>query len=278
MKTFQNGAYLKRHEEKQACSSDVYKCDVCPKVLKNFQAFQAHKTHCAKQFTEHKCLMCTKVFLDASQLKRHIRNQVCTKPMKKCEVCEAFFPPGVKFYNHKKTHIKKDITYHSCSECGKVFHSSTDMKLHSYVHSGEKPFPCKICNKAFRTPGNLKTHEASHSSERNFACNLCDKTFKLKQTLKKHEQTHFNVSKPHTCGFCGLSFRENGNLKRHLQTHVKNELIHCPDCDKTFTNEMNLKTHFDRLHNDVKPFECDRCNQAFAAKHLLTRHKKKIHV
>jgi len=259
---------------KESCRKGVYECDICPKVLKNFQAFQAHKKYCAKQFKEHKCLECSKIFITASLLQRHIQNQVCTKPLKKCEVCGGCFASGESFFKHQKTHIKKEIFRHTCSECGKHLRSSTELKLHSYVHTGEKPYPCKICNKTFRTPGNLKCHEASHNNIREFSCNLCVKTFKLKSTLRKHEETHFSVRKHHACEFCELSFKEKGNLKMHIQTHVKTELIPCPECDKSFTTKMNLKTHIDRIHNRVKPFECDACNATFAAKHLLTRHRK----
>jgi len=273
-KVFKSKYSLKGHEKKGGCRSGSYECDVCPKILKNYQAFQKHKTLCANQFTEHKCLQCTKIFLDGSQLKRHLRNQVCTT--KTCEECGGkFLPAG--FYQHVKTHVKKEGVRHSCTECGKVFKQSTDLTLHSYIHSGEKPFPCKICGKAFRTPNNLKTHNASHLNERRFPCNLCDKKFNLKQTLRKHMETHFCVSKPHTCTICGLSFREKGNLKVHVKIHVKNEVINCPECEKSFASNANFKTHFDRVHNLVKPFECDGCNEAFAAKYLLTRHKK-MHV
>ena len=68
-------------------------CDVCPQLMKNFQAFQAHKKlYCQRQFAEHKCEMCLEIFLTSSILKKHVMNNICTepKPWPKCGVWGQF--------------------------------------------------------------------------------------------------------------------------------------------------------------------------------------------
>ena len=50
----------------------------------------------------------------------------------------------------------------SCSNCGKLFTSTSKLKTHQSVHTGEKPFSCSKCNKKFTTSSQLKTHERIH--------------------------------------------------------------------------------------------------------------------
>ena len=195
---------------KKKCRKTL-ECDICPQVMKNFQAFEAHKKlYCQRQFEEHKCEMCLKIFLTSSILKKHVMNNICTepKPWPKYGECGDSFENAIRLYNHKKSQQPKPNPCLVCLECGKLCIGSTELKFHLYTHSGFKPYPCEICNKEFKTPSNLQTHKASHMIESKFFCKLCYKSFKLKQTLKKHELLHLEFSKPYTCGTCGSSFRE----------------------------------------------------------------------
>ena len=52
-----------------------------------------------------------------------------------------------------------------CTVCGKQFHRSDYLKLHSFQHTDERPFYCPICNKGFKMNYNLKIHLKNHESE-----------------------------------------------------------------------------------------------------------------
>jgi len=45
-----------------------------------------------------------------------------------------------------------------CTVCGRQFHRSDYLKLHSYSHTEERPFNCHVCGKGFKMNYNLKLH------------------------------------------------------------------------------------------------------------------------
>uniref|UniRef100_A0AAQ5XTR3 C2H2-type domain-containing protein n=1 Tax=Amphiprion ocellaris TaxID=80972 RepID=A0AAQ5XTR3_AMPOC len=54
---------------------------------------------------------------------------------------------------------------HTCSFCGKTFHSILAQELHVRLHTGEKPHSCHVCGKKFSQKGNLTSHLRVHAAE-----------------------------------------------------------------------------------------------------------------
>lgn len=52
-----------------------------------------------------------------------------------------------------------------CTVCGRQFHRSDYLKLHSFSHTNERPFNCQICGKGFKMNYNLKIHLRNHDNE-----------------------------------------------------------------------------------------------------------------
>jgi uncharacterized Zn-finger protein len=52
-----------------------------------------------------------------------------------------------------------------CTICGKQFHRSDYLKLHSYSHTDERPFICHLCGKGFKMNYNLKLHLKHHEHQ-----------------------------------------------------------------------------------------------------------------
>ena len=51
-----------------------------------------------------------------------------------------------------------------CSDCGKAFARPSSLRIHSYSHTGERPYKCSIpgCGRAFSVRSNLRRHLRTH--------------------------------------------------------------------------------------------------------------------
>ncbi|KAF7503832.1 hypothetical protein GJ744_003222 [Endocarpon pusillum] len=83
---------------------------------------------------------------------------------------------------------------------------------HHFPHSASTPYPpnqdryiCGTCNKAFSRPSSLKIHTYSHTGEKPWKCQVpgCGKTFSVRSNMKRHEK-----------GCHGDGGYPNGNLGR----------------------------------------------------------------
>ena len=71
-------------------------------------------------------------------------------------------------YNLKR-HIKVNhlgIKLFQCASCPKSFATKQNLTEHSYIHTGDKPFPCPYCNKCFRQASQVLVHKKKHCAMR----------------------------------------------------------------------------------------------------------------
>ena len=103
-----------------------------------------------------------------------------------------------------------------CSECGKCFGSTYNLKRHKTIHREDaKLYSCPICSKTFNRNHNLTRHLNLHTQERKFLCDICYRPFNDYSCVKKHRLSHFPPSK-YTCEYCGQKFNRRSNLRVHL--------------------------------------------------------------
>ncbi|XP_037311977.2 zinc finger protein PLAG1 [Pungitius pungitius] len=201
-----------------------------------------------------------------------------------------------------------------CLECQKAFNSLEKLKVHSYSHTGERPYRCSQpdCTKAFVSKYKLLRHMATHSPEKNHKCSYCEKMFHRKDHLKNHLHTHDPYKEAFTCQECGKSYNTKLGFKRHLALHAANSgdltcqvclqpfpstgvlLEHlkthagkssggtkekkhrCEHCERRFYTRKDVRRHM-VVHTGRKDFLCQYCAQRFGRKDHLTRHVKKSH-
>ncbi|TEA10175.1 zinc finger protein PLAG1 isoform X1 [Neophocaena asiaeorientalis asiaeorientalis] len=201
-----------------------------------------------------------------------------------------------------------------CQLCDKAFNSVEKLKVHSYSHTGERPYKCiqQDCTKAFVSKYKLQRHMATHSPEKTHKCNYCEKMFHRKDHLKNHLHTHDPNKETFTCEECGKNYNTKLGFKRHLALHaatsgdltckvclqtfestgvllehlkshagkssggVKEKKHQCEHCDRRFYTRKDVRRHM-VVHTGRKDFLCQYCAQRFGRKDHLTRHMKKSH-
>lgn len=116
-----------------------------------------------------------------------------------CIVCKKSFPHKDELNAHTCDHpIASDVDSRVCQLCGKRFANPSALKIHSVVHTGEKPYRCNMCGKRFTQKGNLKSHQRVHTGEKPHNCVKCGKSFTQKTSLKQHLMAHVSLEKEKT--------------------------------------------------------------------------------
>ncbi|CAL4177199.1 unnamed protein product [Meganyctiphanes norvegica] len=79
--------------------------------------------------------------------------------------------------------------YHTCQYCLKNFSSSTSLKCHIRIHTGEKPYSCTFCPYSSISKSNVKKHIRIHTGEKPFLCPHCN----YRTSDKSHLNTHILI-------------------------------------------------------------------------------------
>ena len=126
---------------------------------------------------------------------------------------------NIPLKKHNIVHIQRTATI-VCKTCQKTFLSERNLKNHTQIHTGEKPFNCALCQTmSFRSASDLKSHMRVHTDDDHrwaFPCQQCGKKFTTKSSLKVHARLH-GGEKTYHCEICPKSFNQIGHMRRHME-------------------------------------------------------------
>ena len=94
------------------------------------------------------------------------------------------------------------------------------LKTDSDFEEWRKAYQCDHCKRSFSSSSSLKCHVLIHSGEKPHTCDHCDYSSSCASTLKRHLMIH-SGEKLNTCNHCGYSCNQAGNLRQHMHVHLK---------------------------------------------------------
>ena len=169
---------------------------------------------------------------------------------------------------------KKRKKSFQCERCKSSYALKHLLREHvSSVHEGIKPFECEICETRFARKQHLQTHTLSvHEGIKPFNCEICESHFATVGQLERHISSVHDRKKQFRCDTCHTSFSLEQHLKRHHKYENRCKPIKCFICDVIVNSNMALITHFSKVHEGKKPFQCSQCEGSFVSSQSLKGH------
>ncbi|XP_072373089.1 uncharacterized protein [Scyliorhinus torazame] len=156
-KLFSYSCQLSQHQ-KTHHSKKLYQCDQCGKQLKSMEKLRDHVAYHGDA-RPHQCSLCDKAYKVKNDLTQHIRVKHMEASKGKpplVQLCE-FCGQAVKHYKSHKIFCS-GIKKFQCKFCLQAFYRLSELKRHTWTHTGELPYQCRVCGKRCRHPSNLKKH------------------------------------------------------------------------------------------------------------------------
>ncbi|XP_067635466.1 uncharacterized protein [Eurosta solidaginis] len=249
-----------------------YKCEYCECTFAVSGSVLSHlRTHLGKNI--HRCEFCPSTFPHFTELRTHLTTHKDEDPETRERNMTALKEEEAKLKqnlaNKKIQQPPKPKRKYSCNFCNKDFTTSSKLKRHIRMHTGERPYSCSECGKSFSLKSNLKQHSVTHESRDRQPCDICGKSI-IKSILEKHKLIH-NEPKLLKCDICEKRFRVNNDLKIHMRIHTGEKPFKCTYCENAFIVHSALMTHL-RNHLSDNVYRCKFCPQGFTTALKLSLH------
>ncbi|XP_025073784.1 PR domain zinc finger protein 15-like [Pogonomyrmex barbatus] len=240
-KKFRRNYHLKRHIKTVHKDIYPYECTVCGELLKTIISFESHVTLHQIDSSLFCCADCDFKSVDASNFRRHQREQHADIYIFRCQFCTELFKNKTIFLKHMKHHNTAATSNVCGQECKDDSHlPQSKLKLQDnkkYIHEQSQQEQCQGDEKytmEINKSENLDLQEYSNErsdqldnnlnllkDKRVFKCPKCRWRFKTTKLLKKHMKRHLIF----TCDKCDAVFKYKASFLNHKHKH-KNESSH----------------------------------------------------
>uniref|UniRef100_A0A182YD30 C2H2-type domain-containing protein n=2 Tax=Anopheles stephensi TaxID=30069 RepID=A0A182YD30_ANOST len=159
---------LRKHMVAVHGEGEQHVCEVCARVFRSKQCFDAHrKEHEGRQHEgKVQCDQCDVWLTNKYCLRKHVRRMHSQQEAGEvaCETCGKMAPNREALYNHvRRSHT---ATRFECSWCDKKFKRSHHMREHIAIHhTGEELYGCPHCSERFNTKNKQYLHRRTVHTE-----------------------------------------------------------------------------------------------------------------
>ncbi|XP_067613828.1 zinc finger protein 736-like isoform X2 [Eurosta solidaginis] len=134
----------------------------------------------------YKCEYCECTFAVSGPVLSHLRTHL-GKNIHRCEFCPSTFPHFTELRTHLTTHKDEDPETRERNMTA-LKEEEAKLKQNLAIKFQQPPKPkrkytCNFCNKDFTTSSKLKRHIRMHTGERSYSCSECGKSFSLKSSI-----------------------------------------------------------------------------------------------
>lgn len=235
---------------------DTFECHICSKSF-SVQAVLARHNSMFHMSGTYKCVGCGSSFTHESSLRKHMKKKKrCARISRSkaamglplhtnLEPTKTLMKPlGVvrnRILQRVQPHFDKNSKYF-CSYCPRVFTNAYQLRVHTYLHTGERPYSCDYCGDKFIRRDYLQRHFVRCTKkvqQNNMPCDICNVLF-TRDELEIHKMscipkptstnptvnpqpTSRSPPKGFSCAYCSSRFLLFSQLQEHNITAHKVE-------------------------------------------------------
>ncbi|KAJ8005288.1 hypothetical protein DPEC_G00145080 [Dallia pectoralis] len=293
----------------------IFYCSICSKSFPTHIVMTRHNAMLHSIRTV-RCNHCGSLFTHEKSLKRHKRIGSCQRKYAKNKLSET---QSVLSQPRETNRLLQRIQLHNtdkrkfkCTFCPRFFKNGEQLRIHTRLHTGEKPFGCASCGERFIRRDCLGRHliKCKPGTLDTVLCDRCGDLFS-QDTLSNHQQTcvvksntpacsqndstDHSLPKGFSCANCSSRFLLFSQLQKHfLNTHRKETTPPDSQIPGQLSSEVDIKeepmdegyadpNHSDNLllnqdsdiHNNIiKSIVCPQCNMHFANKAGFASHMR----
>ena len=255
--------------------------------------------------------MKNKVEESTYQFNKVVENVNSNEDLKKMNKCKDI-KTEVKLITEIDHQSLKQRSNFKCKYCDNIYNQRKNLMMHKKENHINEVADDKIMKEASENRNDLTIPKFDSQGRRKrsrFKCNICKTIFSLKKDLMAHMiNDHHNYNHNHAtnyrktnwfryaeeqgdqyrCKICTKYVTKEGsglnpkpswkNIREHIcNTHKIGSSIKCPDCEKTFQRQCDVKKHALKHLGKHEIHVCTHCGHAFRQGSYLKIHEVKYH-
>ena len=223
------------------------------------------------------CQLCEAKFVSMANLKVHTRN-IHDDVRHPCNQCDYSATQIQGLCGHQK--VKHQGLRYECDLCEFTSTDKSYIQLHKETKHENRKHSCDKCEFIANHPSGLNGHvKNKHEETSTYNCDKCAKHYSGydgTQKLQRHKDAIHNGL---MIAFVSTKSLLEGVIEANVQElyECKEEslsgsaLVECLECEETFANSVNLKTHMNE-HTGKGSFKCEECDKTFPTFETLRTH------